>query len=90
MTAGQCAHPRAADVRDPTSLRLRPGAQRALDPAGVAAFYTDVASTFLLDRADLPHLPAVEKQGLRAIPTDTLLHQGADPAPLITALLARR
>ncbi|TPQ22899.1 2-phospho-L-lactate transferase CofD family protein [Streptomyces sporangiiformans] len=78
------------NTRARSRARLLAAAGFAADPAGVAAFYTDVASTFLLDRADLPQLPAVEKQGLRAVPTDTLLHQGADPAPLITALLARR
>lgn len=57
-------------------------------PGGVAAFYADVASTFILDRADRLHLRAVEEQGLRAIMADTLLHQGVDAAPLIATLLA--
>ena len=57
-------------------------------PAGVAAFYADVVATFVLDRADLALLPAVEREGMRVVVADTLLHRGADPERLIAALAA--
>lgn len=85
----------AVPIADPGELtRARSRAQLltaagyAPTPAGIAAFFTDVAGTFILDRADLADLPAVEKQGLRVIAVDTLLHRGADPEPLIAALTA--
>ncbi|GAA3787512.1 2-phospho-L-lactate transferase CofD family protein [Streptomyces phyllanthi] len=76
------------NTRARSRARLLTAAGFAADPVGVAAFYADVASVFVLDRADLSRLPAVEGQGLRAIPADTLLHQGADAPHLITALLS--
>ncbi|MEU6256803.1 2-phospho-L-lactate transferase CofD family protein [Streptomyces sp. NPDC047043] len=75
-------------TRARSRARLLAAAGFAPNPVGVAAFYADVASSFVLDRADVERLPAVAKQGLRVIAADTLLHQGADAAALVTALLS--
>ncbi|GAA4712232.1 2-phospho-L-lactate transferase [Phytohabitans rumicis] len=73
-------------ARARSRARLLTAAGFAPTPTGVAAFYADVAATFVLDRADLAQLPAVEKEGPRVIAVDTLLHRGADPEPLLAAL----
>jgi len=56
-------------------------------PAGVAAFYADLASAFVLDRADAGHRSAIEELDMRVVMADTLVHQGADPGHLVRALL---
>lgn len=66
--------------------RLLTAAGLAPTPAGVARFYADVAGTFVLDRADLALLPRVEEHQ-RVVVLDTLLRRGADPEPLIAALV---
>lgn len=76
------------NTRARSRARLLSAAGFASNPVGVAAYYADVAATFILDRADLSQLPAVEKQGLRVIAADTLLQQGPDATPLITAFLS--
>jgi len=75
-------------ARARSRARLLTAVGLAPTPAGVAACYTDVAATFILDRADLAQAPAVEKEDVRVIAVDTLLHRGADPEPLIAALVA--
>jgi len=71
-------------TRARSRARLLTAAGFAPTPAGVAAFYADVAGTFILDRADL----AVENEHLRVIAVETLLHRGVDPEPLLTALVS--
>jgi len=74
-------------ARARSRARLLTAAGLAPTPAGVAAFYADVAATFILDRADLAQSSAVGKEDLRVVAVDTLLHRGADPEPLIAALI---
>ena len=75
-------------ARARSRTRLLTAVGLAPTPAGVAAFYTDVAATFILDRADLAQLSAVEKEQVLVIALDTLLHRGVDPEPLIATLVA--
>lgn len=51
---------------------------------GVATAYRDFCSTLVIDRADLHLAPAIEALGVRAITTDTVMHD-----PRIAADLAR-
>lgn len=55
---------------------------------GVAAHYADAASVFVLDRADEARRAAVEEVGVRVVMADTLVHRGADPGRLASAVLA--
>lgn len=40
---------------------------------GVAALYTDIAATLVIDRADAAHSRAVESAGMRCVVTDTIM-----------------
>jgi LPPG:FO 2-phospho-L-lactate transferase len=59
-------------------------------PAAVAGRYRDLADRFVLDRADADRADAVRAAGVKPVIAPTLLHLGADPTPLLTALLEGR
>jgi LPPG:FO 2-phospho-L-lactate transferase len=55
---------------------------------GAAAYYADVADNFVIDAADSHLAQALDRYGLRVMQADTLLHLGANPTPLLDAILA--
>jgi LPPG:FO 2-phospho-L-lactate transferase len=54
---------------------------------GTAAYYADIADYFVIDSADSHIAPALDRYGLQVMQADTLLHLGANPAPLLDAIL---
>jgi LPPG:FO 2-phospho-L-lactate transferase len=52
---------------------------------GIARWYRELASVLLVDDLDAPHVAAIEREGLRAVPTATVMSE-----PGVAASLARR
>ncbi len=57
--------------------------------SGVARLYRDVCARFVYDRADEGEDARIEAQGPQPVAADLLLHQGASPDSLLSALLGR-
>ena len=55
--------------------------------SGVARLYRDVCARFVYDRADQGEDTLIEAQGPQPVAADLLLHQGATPDALLSALL---
>jgi hypothetical protein len=55
--------------------------------SGVARLYRDVCARFVYDRADRGEDIRIEAQGPQPVAADLLLHQGATPGSLLSALL---
>lgn len=62
---------------------------KGFDPGvvGAAAYYARIADKFVIDSADSHLAQALDGYGLQVMHADTLLHLGADPAPLLDAIL---
>ncbi|MBA3743347.1 MAG: 2-phospho-L-lactate transferase, partial [Sporichthya sp.] len=59
----------------------------AADAPAVAGLYRDFCRRFVLDQADADRADDVRRHGLEPVVVPTLLHRGADPGPLLRALL---
>jgi LPPG:FO 2-phospho-L-lactate transferase len=57
--------------------------------AGVARLYRDICARLVYDRADQDEGARIEAQGPQPVAADLLLHQGASPDSLLSALLGR-
>jgi LPPG:FO 2-phospho-L-lactate transferase len=57
--------------------------------AGVARLYRDICARLVYDRADQGEGARIEAQGPQPVAADLLLHQGATPDSLLSALLGR-
>jgi LPPG:FO 2-phospho-L-lactate transferase len=55
--------------------------------SGVARLYRDICGRFIYDRADEGEGARIEAQGPQPVAADLLLHRGASPDSLLTALL---
>jgi LPPG:FO 2-phospho-L-lactate transferase len=55
--------------------------------SGVARLYRGVCSRFVYDRVDQGEATRIQAQGLQPVAADLLLHQGASPDSLLSALL---
>jgi LPPG:FO 2-phospho-L-lactate transferase len=55
--------------------------------SGVARLYRDVCARFVYDRSDQGEDTRIEAQGPQPVAADLLLHQGAAPGSLLSALL---
>jgi LPPG:FO 2-phospho-L-lactate transferase len=55
---------------------------------GVARLYADIASAFVVDEQDRDLVPAIERLGLRAIATATIMRDAAARAALARAVIA--
>jgi LPPG:FO 2-phospho-L-lactate transferase len=55
---------------------------------GVARLYVDIAGTFVIDEQDRELVPAIERLGLRAIATATIMRDAATRAALARVVLA--
>jgi LPPG:FO 2-phospho-L-lactate transferase len=73
-------------VKGPADKMLR-GLGLEVSPLGVARLYRDVASVFVLDRIDRRHAAAIERLGMRAIVTDTIMSTPARAAALSEVVL---
>jgi len=64
-------------------------AAKGFDPgvAGTAAYYAGIADNFVIDSADSHIAHALHRDGLQVMQADTLLHLGANPKPLLDAIL---
>jgi len=56
--------------------------------AGVARLYRDVCARFVYDPADRDEAARIAAHGVEPVPAGLLLHRGAAPAALLSALLA--
>jgi hypothetical protein len=54
----------------------------------VARLYRDVCARFVYDRADEGEDSLIKAQGPQPVPADLLIHQGARPDTLLSALLS--
>ncbi|HYM49918.1 MAG TPA: hypothetical protein VET65_05020, partial [Candidatus Limnocylindrales bacterium] len=73
-------------VKGPTVALMRAvGAQP--DAVGVAQLYQDLASGFVLDRADAAQEPAIRALGYRMVSVDTLLDDPTTAARVAVAAL---
>jgi LPPG:FO 2-phospho-L-lactate transferase len=73
-------------VKGPADKMLR-GLGLDVSPLGVARLYRDIASVFVLDRVDRRHTAAIERLGMRAIVTDTIMSSPARAAALSEVVL---
>jgi LPPG:FO 2-phospho-L-lactate transferase len=58
-----------------------------VSPVGVARLYRDVAGTFVIDRTDRRFAPEIERMGMRAVATDTIMTSPARSARLARVVL---
>ncbi len=73
-------------VKGPADKMLR-GLGHEASALGVARLYRDVCAVFVLDRADRRAAAAVEKLGMRAVVTDTIMADEARAARLADVVL---
>ncbi len=73
-------------VKGPADKMLR-GLGMEVSPLGVARLYRDIAGVFVLDRADRRHAAAIERLGMRAVVTDTIMSTPARAARLAEVVL---
>lgn len=59
-------------IKGPADKMLR-GLKMEVSPLGVARIYRDVAGLFVLDDADRRYIDPIERLGMRAIATDTIM-----------------
>ncbi len=59
-------------IKGPADKMLR-GLGMEVSPLGVARLYRDIAGVFVLDDTDRRYAGEIEKLGMRAVPTDTIM-----------------
>ncbi|MFI5353558.1 MAG: 2-phospho-L-lactate transferase [Candidatus Binatales bacterium] len=73
-------------IKGPADKMMR-GLGHEVSPLGVAKLYRDIASVFVLDKVDWRHAAAIEKLGMRALTTDTIMSTPARAARLADVVL---
>jgi LPPG:FO 2-phospho-L-lactate transferase len=73
-------------IKGPADKMLR-GLGMEVSPLGVARLYRDIVGTFVLDRADRRYAAEIEKLGMRAVATDTIMSTPAKAARLAEVVL---
>jgi LPPG:FO 2-phospho-L-lactate transferase len=59
-------------IKGPADKMLR-GLGMEVSPLGVARLYRDIVGLFVLDKADVRYVEPIERLGMRAIATDTIM-----------------
>jgi len=73
-------------IKGPADKMLR-GLGMEVSPLGVASLYRDIAGLFVLDNADRRYLEPIERLGMRAIATDTIMTNPERAAALAEVVL---
>ena len=73
-------------IKGPADKMLR-GLGMEVSPLGVARLYRDIAGLFVLDNADRRYLEPIERLGMRAIATDTIMSNPERAAALAEVVL---
>jgi LPPG:FO 2-phospho-L-lactate transferase len=73
-------------IKGPADKMLR-GLGMEVSPLGVARLYSDIVGLFVLDNADRRYIEPIERLGMRAIATDTIMTSPARAAALAEAVL---
>ena len=73
-------------IKGPADKMLR-GLGMEASPLGVARLYRDIAGLFVLDNADLRYLESIERLGMRALATDTIMATPERAAALAEVVL---
>ena len=73
-------------IKGPADRMLR-GLGMEVSPLGVARLYRDIAGLFVLDNADRRYLESIERLGMRALATDTIMATRERAAALAEAVL---
>ncbi len=73
-------------VKGPADKMLR-GLGMEVSPLGVARLYRDIAGLFVLDNADARYLESIERLGMRALATDTIMATPERAAALAEVVL---
>ncbi len=73
-------------IKGPADKMLR-GLKMEVSPLGVARLYRDIAGLFVLDNADRRYLEPIERLGMRAMATDTIMSTPERAAALAEVVL---
>ena len=73
-------------IKGPADKMLR-GLGMEVSPLGVARLYRDIAGLFVLDNADRRYLEPIERLGMRAMATDTIMSTPERAAALAEVVL---
>jgi LPPG:FO 2-phospho-L-lactate transferase len=73
-------------IKGPADKMLR-GLGHEVSPAGVARLYRDFVSVFVLDRVDGRYAEPIERMGMRAVVTDTIMSTPARAARLADVVM---
>ncbi len=73
-------------IKGPADKMMR-GLGHEVSPLGVAKLYRDIAGVFVLDRVDWRYVDPIEKLGMRAVATDTIMSTPARAARLADIVL---
>jgi len=73
-------------IKGPADKMMR-GLGHEVSPLGVAKLYRDIAGIFVLDRVDWRYVDQIEKLGMRAVATDTIMSTPARAARLADVVL---
>ena len=73
-------------IKGPADKMLR-GLGMEVSPLGVARLYRDIAGLFVLDNADRRYLESIERLGMRALATDTIMATAERAAALAQVVL---
>jgi LPPG:FO 2-phospho-L-lactate transferase len=73
-------------IKGPADKMLR-GLGMEVSPLGVARLYRDIVGTFVLDNADRNFIAPIERLGMRAIATDTIMSSPDRAARLADVVL---
>ncbi len=73
-------------IKGPADKMLR-GLKMEVSPLGVARLYRDIAGLFVLDDADRRYIEPIERLGMRAVATDTIMATSERAARLAEVVL---
>jgi len=73
-------------IKGPADVMMR-GLGHEVSPLGVARLYQDFAGVFVLDQVDSRYLGSIERLGMKAIATDTIMATTAKAARLADVVL---
>ena len=73
-------------IKGPADKMLR-SLGMEVSPLGVARLYRDIVGLFVLDNADLPYLESIQRLGMRALATDTIMSTPERAAALAEVVL---
>jgi LPPG:FO 2-phospho-L-lactate transferase len=73
-------------IKGPADKMMR-GLGHEVSPLGVARLYRDIASVFVLDEVDRRYVDPIEKLGMRAVATNTIMSTPARAARLADVVL---